>query len=768
MSPLARFAEADAALGAGRRAEGIDLIVEQLTADPAAPLNVYRNFCALLIRDKRYEQAEQWSRVGTEQYSRDFDLLNILGVALRRLQRFDEALEVFERCRKLDPKNIASLINAGNVHNDRHDGAAGLPVWTRLVRLQPANAEFQRGLGRSHWSLGELDKAEMRFNLATKLKPDFVDAWLDLTSVVADRDMTAALLVFERALAAMPGEQRIREAKANMLRRAGKAKEAEAYLVSLLYEFGDVAWVHQQMGQTIMEWDRRRAHKHMEKAIELEPERLDYQMALAESLGRTRTDESKMLEQAYQVLTGVIGRVEKTPSNLKIASEILTRMGDFDAADALSDFKDMGRAFAEAGKHTALLAHLGRVKTPEDRLELVEQHRIWGDNLIVHANRRPIVHRGPRAPNGKIRIGFMSSDLRAHPVAYFALPLFEHYDRSRFEIYCYSFYLQEEDRLQARITQLVDKFRWEKEITDRDAAQMIADDQLDMLIELGGSTHMNKLNVMAFHPAPLQASWLGYPHSAGLKTIDHFILDPYLVPPRRELVLEEPLLMPKSWIAMGELAFPDRLITPEIPETRNGYLAIGTANNPYKYSKAMVQTWAQVTAAIPEARFMFIRPEGGAPSFRKHMEEIFAAEGVPADRLRFQDVRGAHMPFYNDLDMSLDTFPQTGGTTTCEALFMGVPVVTLVGDAVFERLSYSILTNAGLGDLCAFSRDEFVRIALKLAGDRPRRQALRTSLRGMLKESPLGQTKQFALDFYEMIEGAVNKARQAQPVAETA
>jgi protein O-GlcNAc transferase len=180
-----------------------------------------------------------------------------------------------------------------------------------------------------------------------------------------------------------------------------------------------------------------------------------------------------------------------------------------------------------------------------------------------------------------------------------------------------------------------------------------------------------------------------------------------------------------------------------------------------------VQTWAQVTAAIPEARFMFIRPESGAPSFRKHMEEIFAAEGVPADRLRFQDVRGAHMPFYNDLDMSLDTFPQTGGTTTCEALFMGVPVVTLVGDAVFERLSYSILTNAGLGDLCAFSRDEFVRIALKLAGDRPRRQALRTSLRGMLKESPLGQTKQFALDFYEMIEGAVNKARKAAPVAET-
>jgi predicted O-linked N-acetylglucosamine transferase (SPINDLY family) len=117
------------------------------------------------------------------------------------------------------------------------------------------------------------------------------------------------------------------------------------------------------------------------------------------------------------------------------------------------------------------------------------------------------------------------------------------------------------------------------------------------------------------------------------------------------------------------------------------------------------------------------------------------------------------MPFYNEIDISLDTFPQTGGTTTCEALFMGVPVITLVGDAVFERLSYSILSNAGLGDLCAFSEDEYLRIALTLAGDATRRQKLRGELRGMLKNSPLGQTQQFAMDFYAMIEGAVTKAR---------
>jgi predicted O-linked N-acetylglucosamine transferase (SPINDLY family) len=765
--PLKRFAEAEAALGAGRRDEGIALVGEQLELDPHAPVSVYRNYTAMLIRHKRYEEAARWAQVGVEIHPREFDLWNNLGVAMRRLLRFPEALEALDKAQKVNPKNIAPQINKGNIYNDMRDGPASIATWTKLVRASPANAEYQRGLGRGYWYSADLPKAEMRFRLATKLKPDFIDAWLDLVAVVGEqRDVDDSLAVIDEAFRTSPFEPRLCETKAVLMRRSGRHKDAEVYLLSLVDRFGDQAWMNYQLSVAISEWDRLRAHEYMERAIELDPENLEYRMGLAESLGRTRIDESAMLEKAYAVLGGSLDKVEMNPIYLKIATEILTRIGDYDAADALADFKEMGRTFAESGKHTALLAHLARAKTAEDRVELVEQHRIWGDKVLERVSLRPIKRPPPRTPNGKIRLGFMSSDLRAHPVAYFALPLFEHYDRSRFEIYCYSYYLHDEDSLQARIRGMVDVFRWKKETTDRDAAQMIADDQLDMLIELGGSTHMNKLGVMAYKPAPLQASWLGYPHSAGLTTIDHFILDPYVAPKKRELVLEEPLLMPRSWIAMGELAFPNRPITAEIPETRNGFLTFGTANNPYKYSKAMVQAWARVTAAVPDSRFMFVRPEGGAPTFRRHIEALFAAEGVSADRVVFQDIRGAHMPFYNEIDISLDTFPQTGGTTTCEALFMGVPVVSLVGDAVFERLSYSILSNAGLGDLCAFNEDEFLKIALTLAGDAPRRQMLRTELRGMLKASPLGQTQQFATDFYAMIEGAVTKAKAK--VAETA
>jgi len=148
---------------------------------------------------------------------------------------------------------------------------------------------------------------------------------------------------------------------------------------------------------------------------------------------------------------------------------------------------------------------------------------------------------------------------------------------------------------------------------------------------------------------------------------------------------------------------------------------------------------------------MFIRPEGGSATFRHNVLAEFERGGIAPERIVFSNVRGAHMPFYNDVDISLDTFPLTGGTTTTEALWMGVPVVSLIGEAFFERLSGSILANCGLVDLTTGDKGEFVRLAVALAADKPRRVALRETLRNRMKSGPLGQTEQFAQDFYDLI-----------------
>jgi protein O-GlcNAc transferase len=396
------------------------------------------------------------------------------------------------------------------------------------------------------------------------------------------------------------------------------------------------------------------------------------------------------------------------------------------------------------------------VASHEDRLELLEQHRICGRAMVAEAERRPIRRPAPRPTGAKIRLGFLSSDLRRHPVGYFVEPLFEHLDPARCELFCYGFDSRPEDSLQALFARRATAFRRMPDASARDAAQVIADDDLDMLIELGGSTALNKLEVMAWRPAPRQASWLGYPHSAGLPTIDGLICDPFNVPPDRGLLAEAPLLMPNSWIALGEATFSDaHAVDPLLPEARHGGLTFGTANNPYKYTPLALRTWAQIVAAVPGSRFMFLRPEGASAVFRRHITAAFAAEGVAAERIVFRPVRGGHMALYNDIDITLDTFPLTGGTTTVEALWMGAPVVSLRGEAYFERLSWSILANLGLEDMAADDLAGYRAVALSLAADRARRTELRRTLRERIRSSPLGDTAGFARDFYALIENTV-------------
>lgn len=757
---IERFAAAEAALKAGRIEEAVASIEAELTKDPAAPQQIYRNVVTLLIRRQFYDKAEQWGRIAVERFPKDVDLWNMLGVALRRLDRRDEALKALDRGGRLDPKHRGIVNNKANIWNDLRDPQA-IDAFTKLVRLTPNDAELQRGLGRAYWFAGDLGKAEMRLNLATRLKPESADAWLDLAAVVSEaRNLEESLAVLDRASAAVHFDGRLVEARAMTLRRTGATRIAEKYLSDLLAERPDDAALHFQLGNGLADYDRPRANEHFERAVELDPKDERYALALAESLGRSRHgNEAANLERAYQILVSIIDTMSLKPANLKIAYELMVRVAAYDDMDKLGSFSEIGRAWASSGRHTALLAHLARVKTPEDRRELVEQHRIWGRLVDDAVRKHPITHRPPRQANGKIRVGFMSSDLRAHPVAYFALPLFQHYDREKFEVYCYSYYQGEEDPTQKRITEWVDAFRWRKDISDRDAAQMIAEDQLDMLIELGGTTHMNKLAVMGFKPAPLSASWVGYPHSAGLSQIDYLVLDPYMLPEDPELIIEKPMMLPNGWYALGEMAFREEpAVDPVAPVEKNGFVTFGTANNPYKYGEEVVRAWARAVARTPGSQFLFVRPEGDTPSFCKNIRAVFAKEGVAPERVRFQAIRGRHLPFYNEMDISLDAFPQTGGTTTCESLWMGVPVVTRVGEAVFERLSYSVLMNLGLGELVGQTTEEYVDIAVKLASDPARIGELRRGLRARMKASPLGQTKQFADDYYAAIEKVVREA----------
>lgn len=757
-----RLQAAQAALNSGRRDEAIEHLIAAVAEAPGQPVNVYRILTVQLYNAGRFEEGEQHAAAGLKRYPRDYDLLNVHGVMLRKLKRQREAAPVLERAIKLKPNAPAAQQNLGNVLLDLGEHARAEAVFSKLVRAEPRNSEYHRQLGRTLARRGKIEPALTRLRAAVSIKRDNVEAWLDLAGCLSEEFRIAeAQEALAAALAANPGAQKLLEARALTLRRGGDLKGCQTFLEELLPANPDAAWLQHQLGSLVSDWDRDRANRHFERAHELEPDRLEYATALVESLERTRLgDEGGHIERAYQLaLTLLPRKPEFSDSTNKVMIDVFVRVCDYDGLDAVGDFKTLGRGWAQSGRHTALLKQIARVRGDDDRQELVEQHRIWGRAQEEAAARRTVKRPPPRPLGPKIRLGFMSSDLRAHPVGYFAMPLFDHIDTDRFEVFIYSFYQGREDAAQRAITEKVTAYRWWPEASITQAAERIAADQLDLLIELGGSTHMNKLEVMAYRPAPLQASWLGYPHSAGLSTIDWFICDPITAPPRRELLIETPLLMPRSWIALGARFFSNTVEIGEAPELRNGFITYGTANNPHKYTRDVLRTWAKVVAATPGSKFAFIRPEASGESFRRNIEKQFAVEGVTPDRLVWHAIRGAHLPYYNEVDITLDPFPLTGGTTTAETLWMGVPLVSLTGPAFYERLSASIMTNSGVGDLAVDTREAYLDTAVTLAANRERRLELRRSLRDRMRQGPLGQTEQFAKDFYDMIHAAVTAKR---------
>jgi predicted O-linked N-acetylglucosamine transferase (SPINDLY family) len=691
-------------------------------------------------------------------------ILNMLGVIQKRRGRVQDALATFRLGIDLEPSNHSPWYNLGNTFLGLGEFAQAVEAMKRASELKPSDSETMRLYGQALLGIDEHEQAMAVFDRAQKLNPKNCRVYTSRAAALqrAGASDAEVLAQIDAAIAVEPNNPEHMRAKAAYFQRRSRFAEAEAVHKSQLAKNPDDVETLLRLGHMLGYSLRRyeEANTYLRHALELNPNDPRCLSGLCKSLLDSRYGvESDHIEEAGKVGHKLIATGTDLMPHAANLSGVFLRLADYAGLDALGDRSKLMSYWVDRMNVGSLHNQLGRVVTKQDRRVLVYWHREWGRRVEEQAAKTPVKRPPPRSGlRSKIRIGLMSSDLRDHPVAYFALPIIEHYDRDRFEFICYSFYPAPPDRVQSFIQQRVLGFRSMLEATDQEIAQQIANDDLDILFELGGSTRYNRLEVMAYHAAPLQASWLGYPHSAGIGAIDYIMVDPYLKPDDPELLIEKPFVMPESWVVLGRLGFREEPIEPGIPEERNGFFTFGTMNNPYKYTPELFALWAGVMNRVPDSRFLFVRPEAGAPSFRANVAREFAKHGVSEDRLVFEAVRGKHMRHYNRIDIALDSAPHTGGTTTCETLWMGCPTVSLVGEAFFERLSYSNLSNAGLGDLCAFTREQFVDIAVNLAKNRERRLDLRQNLRGRLRTSPLGDAVRWVKNFEATVDRTLGRS----------
>jgi protein O-GlcNAc transferase len=730
----------------GKHGEAIALYRQAIAFQPSHLLQF--ELIENLVESGALQEAEQEARAALSKRPKDFLLMNLLGIILKRQERYRDALKIFEKAAKLDPKSISPWVNSGNIYISLGEAAKAVKYFSKATQIEPKNGECFRLLASAYSRMGEYGKALQNLQAAVLRAPKHALVRADMCGVYYTmHNYPKAALECEKALHLFPNDRTLLRTYGAILRKLGRIEEAMGvYNHMLSSQPNDVKTLLNLANLYYLSLeDREQANNLYARALEIEPGNAQVILRYADCLLNSRYgNEAEHIERAYQLALTLLSN-SKTPwlySNPLQA--VLLRCADVEACALYS--KGIGFSSNAVPDVGELHNKLGRVKTMDDRFALMELHRKWGRHIEKNAAQHPVQRTGSRSKRDKIRIGFMSSDLRNHPVSYFTLPVIEGYDKSRFELYCYSFYPGDADSVQQLIMGHVDKFRLMPAHATRNIAQKIADDDLDILFELGGTTLLNKIDVCAYRPAPLQVSWLGYPHSSGLSAIDYIVVDPYINPEQEGLLIEKPFIMQESWVTLGRLGFID-IPLEEIPEEHQGFVTFGTMNNPYKYTAELFACWAAILQQVPNSKFLFVRPECAVSSFRRNIGKQFHLHGIEEERILFKAVRGKHMPEYNQIDIALDSFPHTGGTTSCETLWMGVPVVTLIGSSFFERLSYSNVSNAGLRDLCARSVEDYIAIAVQLAGDKTRRKKLKRELREQVRRNPLGQTERFVRNF---------------------
>jgi predicted O-linked N-acetylglucosamine transferase (SPINDLY family) len=368
---------------------------------------------------------------------------------------------------------------------------------------------------------------------------------------------------------------------------------------------------------------------------------------------------------------------------------------------------------------------------------LLSEHCTWVERY-ADSSLSTDTYANDRSPERRLRVAYVSADFRDHPAARFLLPLIESHDAAQVEVVCYSDVFRPNE-ITARFRAASHLWRETGALTNEAFAEKVRQDRIDVLVDPTGYMANNRISAFADKPAPVQVSYFGYPGTTGLRTIGYRITDPLLDPPGvTDAHYTESLIR----IASSAMVYSPLTPTPEIgplPANRNGFVMFGALNRLSKVTPTIIGLWAQVLAAVPRARLMILSPSAVEPATNAEICQLLARHGISSDRLDIahRAPREKYLELFNHIDVHLDTFPYNGCTTTCDALWMGVPTVTLAGRAYASRMGLSLLTHAGLADLVATSPAEYVNIAAGLATNQPRRTELRESMRHRLLKSPL-------------------------------
>ncbi len=634
---------------------------------------------------------------------------NNLGASLHREQRLEEAIEAFKAAVNADPLYAAAWSNLGQCLKTVGLPAEAIAAHRTALEISPTCASFHHNLADAFAANGQVEESISAYREALRLDSRLFKTWNALgNTLFAGGKVQAAIDCYRQAAHANPNFAAAFSNLGHALWRAGSADEAVATCQEAIRLDPSDAAAHNNLGCIFCDLRRiDEAIRCCEEAARLDPSLATAQNNLGDCLL-------------------IAGLAEEASSYFRKAVDL---------------------GFSPGAQSN--LVYAAHFSPKSDSAALLEEGRLWdrchGQSL------KPSTRRvAARTSTGRrLRIGYVSPYFRRHVVGQNLRPLLRGHDHSRFEIFCYS-YTTAPDALTEELRASSDHWRDIREMSDARAAELIQADEIDILVDLTMHMSWNRLPIFARQPAPIQVCYLAYCSTTGLEAMDFRVSDPYFDPPGSDLSVysEETVRLPRTYWCYEPLVDNNTVPGAPSPAEARDFVTFGCLNNLAKVSNPALNLWGEILCALPTARLLLHAPEG---SCRSRIWDHLAQCGVDHSRVSFVGMQPAaeYMATWRRIDIGLDPFPYAGGITTCDALWMGTPVVTLTGKTAVGRGGCSILSNIGLPELIAADERQYLEIAVGLAHDPKRRATLRGSLRERIERSPLRDPDGFARDVEE-------------------
>jgi predicted O-linked N-acetylglucosamine transferase (SPINDLY family) len=716
------------------------------TLKPAFPEGLYALGTVFRTAGRFTESAEAF-RAAVAARPGWADASNALGAALRSLDRFQEAEAAYLAALAVQPNHLEALMNLGNVRRHTGDKAGAVEACRRAVAASPSSAKGHDALGLSLSDAGDFAAAVTAHRRAVELDPTSAQMCNNLASALMNaarsdtdgarraQDQSQALRWFEQAVRLDPAPSSALANWGSALTEIGRPEAAIPILERAVQLVPESAHAWSALGLACQDMGLLlRAIDSFEKSLKIDP---DCFTALTNS-------------SIALLAAGDAGRGEDAARRA-----VALRPDDPGACSALSNaLREQGRVpeavdaarKAVAADPRAADLHSNLVMFVQydpafDAAGLRREAEAWAAKHAPDrgAQARPVPNHGR---NRRLRIGYVSADFTKHAVGRFILPVIQRHDRTRFEIHCFSS-TPRDDAWTSLFRRDADRWHDIRRLDDDQADALIRREQIDILVDLSVHSAGNRLPVLGRCPAPVQISYLGYCGTTGMRQISHVLADRHMAPPVPETdgaFTETPLLLPDTyWCYRPPDDSPP--VAPS-PVSITGTITFGCLNNFAKLNDGVFTRWAEILLATGRSTLLISAKLGPQ---RQAAIDCFVRRGVDGTRIRFMATAAMdkYLAAYAGIDIALDPFPFNGGTTSCDALWMGVPLVTFPGRTPVGRAGVSILHAAGLAELIAADDQDCVRLAVELAADHARLVELRRTMRHRLGNSPLTDEPRF-------------------------